>query len=104
MKEYILVLTTTPTKGEGEKIGNILIKEKKAACVSIIPCVSSIFPWEGKIEREEEAQLLIKTKKGLLEDVISIIKDNHSYNVPEIIALPILGGNKAYLEWIDKSL
>ncbi len=102
MNDYILLLTTTPTKEEGEKIANILIREKKAACVNIIPHVRSIFFWEGNVESSDESQLLIKTKRDLLDEVISLIKSNHSYQVPEIIALPILGGYKEYLEWIEK--
>ncbi|MEW6102870.1 MAG: divalent-cation tolerance protein CutA [bacterium] len=104
MNDYILVLTTTPTKEDGKKIGEILIKEKKAACVSIISNLSSIFFWEEKIEFANEAQLFIKTKKDVLDDVISLIKSNHPYCIPEIIALPIINGSSSYLEWIDKSL
>ncbi|MEW6007273.1 MAG: divalent-cation tolerance protein CutA [bacterium] len=103
-KHYILILTTTPTKEEGERIGEILVTEKKAACVSIIPNLSSTFSYEGKIETSSEAQLLIKTKRKLFSDVASLIKANHSYEIPEIIALPIIDGSSSYLKWIDESL
>lgn len=102
--DYILILTTTATENEGKKIATILVEEKKAACVSIIPKVSSLFFWEGEIRSCDEVQLLIKTKRAFLNDVISLIKSNHSYEVPEIIALPIFTGYKEYLNWIDESL
>lgn len=104
MSDYILVLTTTKGKEEGERIANILIKQKKAACVSIIPNVSSIFLWKGNIEKQDEAQLLIKTKKCLFDEVVSLIKSNHSYEVPEVISLPILDGYNEYLNWMDETL
>lgn len=103
MSDYILILTTAGKIGEGERIAHILIEERKAACVSIIPQVFSTFLWKGNIEKQIEVQLLIKTKADLLEDVISIIKSNHSYEMPEIIALPIIGGYHEYLNWIDEN-
>lgn len=105
MSDYILILTTTKEIEEAERIGGLLVEQRKAACVNIIVSrVYSIFFWKGNIEKQGEVQLFIKTKIGLLDEVISIIKSNHSYEVPEIIAIPILGGYKEYLNWIDESV
>lgn len=104
MSEYILILVTTQKTEEAETIGNLLVQQRKAACVSIIPKISSVFLWKGNIERQNEVQLFIKAKGKFLDDIISIIKSNHSYEVPEIIALPIIGGYKGYLNWIDESV
>jgi periplasmic divalent cation tolerance protein len=102
--DYIVVLITTPKTEESAKIADKLIREKIAACVNIIPQVNSIFWWENKIDKEDESLLVIKTKKQLLSKLITLVKEIHSYSVPEIIALPIIGGNEDYLNWIDESV
>ena len=101
---YIVVLITTPDPGEAEKISRLLLEQKKAACVNIIPGVASAYWWEGKIESAEESLLIAKTSATQLPGLISLVKAAHSYRVPEIIALPVNGGNRDYLEWIDRSL
>ena len=101
---HIVVLVTTGTGEEAHKIADRLLIEKKAACVNILPGVSSFFWWEGKINSARENLLIIKTKADLLDDVISLVKQLHSDKVPEIIALPIVGGNSDYLEWLDKAV
>jgi len=101
---HIVVLVTTGTGEEAHKIADRLLSEKKAACVNILPGVSSFFWWEGKINSARENLLIIKTKAELLNEVISLVKQLHSDKVPEIIALPIVGGNADYLEWIDKAV
>ena len=101
---HIVVLVTTGTGEEAHKIADKLLIEKKAACVNILPGVSSFFWWEGKINSARDNLLIIKTKADLLDDVISLVKQLHSDKVPEIIALPIVGGNSDYLEWLDKAV
>jgi periplasmic divalent cation tolerance protein len=102
MKKYIVILITTPSDEEAKRIANLLVSQGKVACVNIVKGVHSIFFWEEKVTSEEEALLVIKTKEDLLEDVIKTVKDIHTYTVPEIIALPIIGGNPDYLKWIDE--
>jgi periplasmic divalent cation tolerance protein len=100
---HIVVLVTVPTVSHAKKITNFLLKEKLVACVNIIPKVESFFWWEGKIDNAKELLLVIKTKKQLLNKLIKAVKSKHPYSVPEIIALPIIAGNKDYLEWINDS-
>ncbi|MCX5702078.1 MAG: divalent-cation tolerance protein CutA [Candidatus Omnitrophica bacterium] len=100
---YIVVFSTVPNKKEAELIAQGLIKDKLAACVNIIENVYSLFWWQGKIDSAKEVLLVIKTRKALAAKLTKKIKSLHSYEVPEIIALPIVSGNKEYLEWINES-
>jgi len=98
----IVVLVTVGSRENAQKIADQLLSEKKAACVNIIPQVDSHFWWHGKIENADEYLLIIKTRAALLDEVEKIVKQIHPYTVPEIIALPIIGGNKDFLNWVDK--
>ena len=100
--KHIIVLVTGGSLENAQKIANKLLTEKKAACVNIVPQVDSHFWWHGKIESAGEQLLIIKTRSALLDDVEKIVKSIHPYTVPEIIALPIVGGNKDFLNWVDK--
>ncbi len=102
MKNYILILSTTPTRLLAQKISKILVKEKLAACVNISSPIESTYFWKGKICCEKEFLLLIKSKKSLFKKIEKRIRELHTYEVPEIIALPILQGNEDYLTWITK--
>lgn len=99
--EYIVIYCTVPNKKEGKLIAKKLVDHKLAACVNIIDKVESVFLWDGKICEENEAMMIIKTKKEMFEKIQFVIKDMHSYNVPEIIAMPILQGDEIYLKWIE---
>lgn len=101
---YIVILVTAKDKKEAQKISAGLIKAKLAACVNIIAKVDSLFFWEAKIDRAKESLLVIKSKKEKLPRIIKLIKSLHSYKVPEIIALPVIFGDRPYLRWIDASL
>lgn len=103
-EEYIQVLTTTEKKEEAEKIAKILVEKKIAACVQIFGPITSTYWWKEKIEKAEEWLCFIKTKKNLYDEVEKAIKEIHSYEVPEIIAIPIISGSKEYLEWLNCSL
>ncbi len=98
---YIVVLVTAKNKKEAQKISVGLIKAKLAACVNIVDKIDSIFFWAGKIDRAKESLLVIKSRKEKIPQIIKLVKSLHSYEVPEIIALPIIVGNKPYLRWID---
>ena len=106
MKElaYIVLLITASNSEEAHKIAEVLLRQRKAACVNIIPSVSSLFWWQDKINSTQERLLIVKTKASLLTEIIGLVKEVHSYDVPEIIALPIVGGNQDYLEWIDEEI
>jgi len=99
--EHIVVFITVADEEEARLISRVLLKKRKVACSNIIPGVSSLFWWREKIDSAHESLLVIKTKAALLDEVIQLVKEIHSYDVPEIIALPIIGGNQDYLEWID---
>ena len=100
MVNFIVVLVTATSKAEAEKIAKALLKKRLAACVNIIPGLTSFFHWKGKIEKASELLLVIKTRKTLFKKLEKEVKANHSYSVPEIIALPILQGTKSYLDWL----
>ncbi len=101
---YVVLLITASNIEEANKIAEVLLNQRKAACINIVPGVSSLFWWQGKLDSAQESLLIVKTKASLLPEVISLVKGVHSYDVPEIIALPIVGGNQDYLEWIDKEV
>ncbi|MEM2971816.1 MAG: divalent-cation tolerance protein CutA [Candidatus Bathyarchaeia archaeon] len=101
---HIIVMVTTVNREEAEKIVHCLLNEKLIACANIFGPVSSFFWWVGKIERAEEYLLLMKSHIDLFEKLCEKVKALHSYEVPEIIALPIVKGYKAYMEWLDSSL
>jgi periplasmic divalent cation tolerance protein len=106
MKETgkIVIFVTASSEKEAHKIADVLLSRRKAACVNIVPRVDSYFWWHGKIDSARESLLIIKTKASLLAKVVDLIKSAHSYEVPEIIALRVVGGNVDYLKWIDDSV
>lgn len=101
--KHIVVFITSETQSQGREIADALLAGKLAACVNIVPQVQSKFWWQGKIDSADESLLIVKTRTDLLDKVIASVKSKHSYTVPEIIALPIIGGNKDYLDWIDET-
>lgn len=102
MTEYILVLTTVPDKETGRTLTEKLLEERLAACVTQSAACDSSYWWEGKITREQEHLLIIKTRSSLFSQLESRIQALHPYDVPEIIALPISAGSKKYLDWIQE--
>lgn len=101
--KYRLVICTVSSEEEAKRIGMALVKDKLAACFNIIPGVKSIYTWKGELHEDEELIVFIKTRKDLFEKVKESIKSNHSYECPEIIAIPITDAFKNYLEWIDEN-
>jgi uncharacterized protein involved in tolerance to divalent cations len=101
MTDYISVFITASSEQEGEKISSALVKERLAACVSMVKGVSSTFRWKGQISNEQEVLLIAKTKDTLFEKLKKRVLELHSYEVPEIVAAPILAGFEKYLNWIE---
>ncbi len=101
---YIIILITAKDKSEADKIAKILIKNKLAACVNILTGIKSLFWWQGKIDQAKETLLIVKSKKEKFNRIVKLVKSVHSYEVPEIIAIPIVSGFKPYLNWIDESI
>ena len=100
----VVILITAGTDEEAHKIAEVLLNQRKAACTNIVPKVSSLFWWQDKLDSAQESLLIVKTKASLLSEIITLVKELHSYDVPEIIALPIVGGNQDYLDWIGKEV
>jgi periplasmic divalent cation tolerance protein len=102
--DNIVVLVTTISPEEAQKIAGLLLSQRKVACVNILNEAQSMFWWKGRIETTKESLMIIKSKRAQLDDIVSITKSVHSYEVPEIIALPIIGGSAEYFGWLDKEL
>jgi len=101
---YVIVLVTTGSKQEAEKIARHLINERLIACANIIGPVSSLFHWSGKIEHAEEYLMLLKSRMSLFHTLAEAVKAFHSYEVPEILVLPVIGGSEVYLNWLRSCL
>jgi periplasmic divalent cation tolerance protein len=102
--EFIIVLVAAANPAEAAKISRALLEAKLAACINTLSGISSSYWWHGKIENAEESLLIIKTRKSLLDDIVATVKKLHSYEVPEIIALPVIGGSPDYLKWLDETI
>jgi periplasmic divalent cation tolerance protein len=101
MTEYIQVFTTTDTKENARQIAKRVVEKNLAACAQVIGPISSIFWWKNNINEEEEWLIIIKSKKNLYDDLEHAIMKVHKYEIPEILAVPVLAGAKSYLEWLD---
>lgn len=102
--DYCIVFITASGPGEASRIAKALVREKLAACVNSVPAVRSCYWWKNKVETARETLLIIKSKKSKLAALTRKVRSLHSYSVPEVAALPIVGGNPAYLDWIGQSL
>ena len=101
---YILVFMTASSKGEAKKIVRSLLEEKLIACANMIDSVSSVFWWQENIKEEKEVLVIMKSHQELFNKVSTRIEELHSYDNPEILALPIVDGSSQYLEWMNKAL
>jgi periplasmic divalent cation tolerance protein len=101
--DYILVLTTLPVDADAAAFARSLVAEHLAACVNLLPKMESIYRWEGRIERETERQLIIKTTRDRMLPLWDRVRELHPYEVPEFVVLSIADGNDAYLRWIGDS-
>jgi periplasmic divalent cation tolerance protein len=103
MGDELIALITASNRDEAARIGAILVEERLAACVNVVPEVQSLFFWEGKARDEREALLIVKSRMPLWERLVARVTSVHSYTVPEIIALPIIAGSRDYLDWLRES-
>jgi periplasmic divalent cation tolerance protein len=102
--DYVLVFTTLPPDaGDSAAFARSLVDERLAACVNLLPPMESVYRWEGKIERETERQVIIKTTRQRTGELWERVRELHPYEVPEFVVVPILDGNEAYLRWIGES-
>ncbi len=100
MESFLLVMTTCASAGDAEALAEKLLKVRLIACANIIPGAHSLFHWHGKIERAEEVVLQVKCRKRYFRDLVEWIQTHHTYEIPEIIALPIVDGSREYLDWM----
>jgi periplasmic divalent cation tolerance protein len=99
--EAIVVLMTAANGEEAARLADLLVGAHLAACVQILPEMESVYRWEGKIERQAEILLLVKTMRSKFEELEREVRALHSYETPEIIALPIVAGSPSYLAWLN---
>ena len=103
-KNYILIMVTCASKEEARKISGRLLKKRLVACANIMPKIESRFWWKGKIDNAAEFLVTMKTVRSNFKKIEAQIKHIHSYEVPEIIALPIVAGSRDYLDWISRAI
>jgi periplasmic divalent cation tolerance protein len=102
--EYVVVLSTLPPDKEPVRIGRTLVEERLAACVNVLPVMTSIYRWNEEIEQDPEHQVIIKTTRARLPALRERLQALHPYDVPEFIVLPIIAGSDAYLKWIGEAV
>lgn len=104
MSEPLVVLMTAGSREEAGRIARALVAEMLAACVNIVPGVTSIYQWEGEIQQDQEWLLVAKSRRDVLNQLVRRVQALHSYDLPEIIALPLVGGSEAYLRWLGEQV
>ena len=102
--DYILILNTCPDKETATRVANTLVSKRLAACVNILPGLTSVYHWKGQIETGEEYLLFIKSTRAAFNELQSIICEIHPYELPEVIAVPLIAGLESYLSWIGDSV
>jgi periplasmic divalent cation tolerance protein len=100
---FVTVFVTSPDRDTSETIASALVEAQIVACVNILPGVTSVYRWEGKVQRDPEELLVMKTRLQLFPRVAQRVKELHPYEVPEVIALPIVEGATSYLDWLAES-
>ena len=100
MERAVFVYTTYPSSVEAEQAGRALVERRLAACVNILPNMVSLYRWEGKVERGEEAVMIVKTRASLAGEVEAAVKNMHSYTTPAILVIPLESVEQTYLGWI----
>lgn len=103
MTPYIQVATTVADQTSAEQLATVLLEKKLAACIQITPC-TSMYRWQGKVEQDVELVCTIKTRRDLFPLLCRTIQAHHAYEVPEILAMPVLAGAESYLEWMENEL
>jgi periplasmic divalent cation tolerance protein len=103
-KEYVQVITTLASKEDAGRLARHLVEQRLAGCVQVAGPISSFYQWQGTLEEDEEYQLQIKSRLDLQDSLLTEITENHPYETPEILVLPIIAGSADYLRWLDKEL
>ncbi len=98
--EFVVVLVTAPSAEEGRRIGRALVEERLIACVNVVGPIRSIYRWQDAVEEADEHLLVMKARAADVEALAERVRGLHSYEVPEVVALPLTGGSEAYLTWL----
>ena len=101
--DCVMVWTTIGSSADGQKLASILVSERLAACVNVLPAMESVYRWGGQVETDRERQLIIKTTAARVPALKARLHELHDYELPEFSVLPIVGGSEAYLQWIRES-
>ena len=104
MTDKIVVFSTCDTEEQAGRIARELVEQKLAACVNILPGARSIYRWKGQMEDSAEWLLIIKSRRDLMDKLRSAIGKIHTYEVPELLAVPVVDGAESYLAWVDREL
>ncbi len=104
MEEYIQVITAAASKRNAEEIANELVQNRLVACVQIVGPITSMYWWKGNVEKSTEWLCIAKTQRDLYEAVELSIRRNHPYEIPEVLAVPVIKGSKSYISWLRKEL
>lgn len=102
--EHVMVFITASSFREADKIAQALVEKMLAACVNIIPFIASVYRWQEEVQSDIEVLLIVKSRRDVFEHLVSCVKELHSYETPEIIALPVVAGDADYLRWLDSSV
>ena len=102
--QVILVLTTIAAEADGTALGRALVDERLAACVNILPAMTSVYRWKGQVEQDREQQVIIKTTRDRLAALQARVRDLHSYELPEFLVIEAGGGAEAYLAWVEEAV
>jgi len=102
-EEFVVILVTAPSADDAARIGRALVEERLAACANVVGPIRSIYRWQGAVEEADESLMLVKARAADVDRVTARVRELHTYDVPEIIALPIRGGSPAYLAWLAES-
>jgi len=104
MSEIVEIVSTFPSKEDAERVAQLLVEESLAACVQLQGPIESVYRWKGKIEKDKEWLLTAKTKRVFYKEVERLIKENHPYEIPQILVLPIVDGFEGYLAWLKEEV
>ncbi|HSJ56113.1 MAG TPA: divalent-cation tolerance protein CutA [Anaerolineae bacterium] len=101
MTDRLVVLMTAGSQEEADRIAGELVAARLAACVNVVPGITSVYRWQGEVQRDQEWLLIAKTRREALDRLVARVREIHSYDVPEVVALPVVDGSEAYLRWVD---
>ena len=102
--QVILVLTTIAAEADGAALGRSLVDERLAACVNVLPAMTSVYRWKGQVEQDREQQVIIKTTRDRLAALEARVRELHTYELPEFVIIEAGGGAEAYLAWVEESV